>query len=207
MQVTLLMTHTRAAAGLVASATPFSLIKVLSFLSVRQCNAFGELPMLPISANIDDAQNAGRIAVYFTNNGTATVTKGFVGNYYTRGGQTKSQPAGAAGVGGPGTVFLYDHTHIHRSLIVGNDDVHPTNVRIGNYADLSHDSGRAWIMPESASHPFAHKGDNDHHFHFEELQMWGGAHLAIATDPPHREVDVFFKYMIGDRTGQSRAFC
>ena len=53
-------------------------------------------------------------------------------------------------------------------------------------------------MPESGSHHFA---NGTHDFHFEELQIYGGAHLAILTEPVNRPASLFFRYMIGDRTG------
>lgn len=132
----------------------------------------------------------GRIAVYFTENTTYT------GSFQSRGG-----PKGGASnteAGGPGTAFLYHLVHTHRTLLVDNGGQHPLITRISDYSDLSQDGCRAWILPESGGHHFA---NGSHDFHFEELQIYGGAHLAILTEPVNRAASIFFRYMIGDRTG------
>ena len=79
-----------------------------------------------------------------------------------------------------------------------NGGQHPLKTRISDYSDLSQDGCRAWILPESGGHHFA---NGTHDYHFEELQIYGGAHLAILTDPINRPASLFFRYMIGDRTG------
>lgn len=132
----------------------------------------------------------GRTAVYFTKNTT------FIGKFHSRGGAKGSGSNTEAG--GPGTSFLYHMVHTHRTLLIDNGGQHPIKTRISDYSDLSQDGGRAWILPESGLHDFANKS---HAFHFEELQVYGGAHLAVQTNPVNREVSMFFKYMIGDRTG------
>jgi hypothetical protein len=132
----------------------------------------------------------GRTAVYFTKNTT------FIGKFLSRGASKGS--AGNTEAGGPGTSFLYHLVHTHRTLLVDNGGQHPIKTRISDYSDLSQDGGRAWILPESGLHDFANKS---HAFHFEELQIYGGAHLAIQTNPINRQISMFFKYMIGDRTG------
>ena len=38
-------------------------------------------------------------------------------------------------------------------------------------------------------------------FMFDELQIWGQAQLAVATDPPDSNATLFFHNMIGDRSG------
>ena len=55
-------------------------------------------------------------------------------------------------------------------------------------------------MPESGIHHFA---DHTHKFHFEELQIYNKAHLGIwpRANNDGRNVSLFFKYMIGDRSG------
>ena len=128
----------------------------------------------------------GRIAVYFTENRTYT------GSFQSRGGASKVEP------GGPGTSFMYHMVHTHRTLLVDNGGQRPTYPRIVNYSDLSQDGARAWILPESGSHQFA---NGSHAFSFEELQIYGGAHLAILTEPVNRKISLFFRFMIGDRTG------
>jgi hypothetical protein len=38
-------------------------------------------------------------------------------------------------------------------------------------------------------------------YHFNELQIYGGAQLAVLTDPPGSPASINFDNMIGDRTG------
>jgi hypothetical protein len=88
----------------------------------------------------------------------------------------------------------------HKTLIIDNGGHQPSdkfNV-IDNYADLSSDSCRTWILPESGDHFFAGGG---YKYHFHEFQMYGAAHLAFLPEPLNQEVDVYFLYMIGDRSG------
>ena len=131
----------------------------------------------------------GRIAMYFWNNITFTSF-----SYNSVGGQAGSE----AESGGPGTVFIFHREHNHRSLIVNNGNQKPLLTYV-DYKKLSQDGCKAWIMPESGIHKFA---DTTHRFHFEELQVFGSAHLAIWPPPAGNKVSIFFKYMIGDRTGR-----
>lgn len=50
----------------------------------------------------------------------------------------------------------------------------------------------------SLVHAFAHGRDN---YHFEEVQLDGHAHFAILTEPHDASAELFYLYMIGDRTG------
>ena len=120
-----------------------------------------------------------------------------MGSFQSRGG-AKGGGASNTEAGGPGTVFLYHMVHTHRTLLVDNGGQHPLSSRISDYSDLSQDGCRAWILPESGSHQYA---NSSHNFYFEELQIYGGAHLAILTEPVNRPASLFFRYMIGDRTG------
>lgn len=140
----------------------------------------------------------GRIAIYFSENKTSS---SFV--YESRGGSAMGCQIGQehqckAEPGGPGTVFLYHMNQHHRTLLVNNGGQKPLIAAINDYTDLSQDGCRAWILPQSLIHPFA-KSQGD--FHFEELQIYGGAHLAVLTEPVHRNSSLYFGYMIGDRTG------
>ena len=128
----------------------------------------------------------GRIAVYFAENSTYT------GYFRAMGGTSQFE------VGGAGTIFLYHLVHTHRTLLLDNGGHQPLKNRIQDYSDLSQDGCRTWILPVSGRHMFA---NSSHQFHFEELQIYGGAHLAILTDPINTKVSFFFKHMIGDRTG------
>jgi hypothetical protein len=61
-------------------------------------------------------------------------------------------------------------------MIIDNGGHQPSdkfNV-IDKYADLSSDSCRTWILPESGGHFFAGGG---YKYHFHEFQMYGAAHL------------------------------
>ena len=135
----------------------------------------------------------GRLAMYFMNNETAS---GF--NYHAMGGRA-GHPSLAEN-GGAGTAFLYHMVYDHRTLIIDNgglEPLDPLNV-IDTYSDLTYDRCRAWILPQSGVHDFAN-GMLD--YHFEELQIYGSAHVAILTDPVDTNATLFFLYMIGDRSG------
>ncbi|KAH3816398.1 hypothetical protein DPMN_117914 [Dreissena polymorpha] len=134
----------------------------------------------------------GRVSVYFQVNKTMSAFR-----YQTYGGN-KGGPSSENG--GAGTVFLYHMHEDHRTIIMDNGGRHPrdqSNV-IKDYAVLTYDSARAWILPESGYNKFA---NGKFTFHFEEIQMYGAAHLAILPHPVGAEVDLFFHNMIGDRTG------
>jgi hypothetical protein len=131
----------------------------------------------------------GRVGIYFFINDT------FTGRIYAAGGPALQDSAEA---GGPGTAFVYHEGEEHRTLIVDNDNQYPWTPRIEDYSDLRRDGARAWLLSESGIHDFA---NNSHQFHFEELQIYGGAHLAIETEPLNQDAELFFINMIGDRTG------
>ena len=140
----------------------------------------------------------GRIAIYFQINKTSTY---FV--YEARGGAARGCQIGKehlckAEAGGPGTVFLYHMIEEHRTLLIHNGGQKPLVSAIADYNDLREDGCKAWILPESGKHHFANRGQD---FHFEELQIYGGGHLAIYTDPVGKPASLFFKHMIGDRSG------
>jgi hypothetical protein len=119
--------------------------------------------------------------------------------------------------GGAGTSFIYNHGEEHRSLYVGNGGQMPINRKnhlhryvaaithkdaSGNSLDysakwLAHHSGRTWILPEAADHKHAGKKGE---FHFEELQIYGGANLAV-INAANKKSSFHFQAMIGDRTG------
>lgn len=140
----------------------------------------------------------GRIAIYFQINETSTY---FV--YEARGGAAHGCKIGRedlcrAEAGGPGTVFLYHMIKEHRTLLINNGGQKPLVSAIVDYGDLKKDGCKAWILPESGKHHFASKGED---FHFEELQIYGGGHLAVQTDIVGTPASLFFKHMIGDRSG------
>ena len=134
----------------------------------------------------------GRIAVYFKVNETMSSFR-----HQAFGGS-------AGGVdsenGGAGTIFIYHMLEDHTTLILDNDNQHPRdkNNVIGSYSDLSQDSCRTWILPESSRNEF---NDGKFSFSFNEVQIYGAAHFAVLPDPVGTPVDIFFLYMIGDRTG------
>lgn len=132
----------------------------------------------------------GRIGIYFKVNLTMMSF-----SYEAHGG-----PAGgsAAENGGAGTVFIYHLIEDHTTLLIDNGGLQPKdkyNV-IADYNDLSTDSCRTWILPESSKHFFAGGGNI---YHFDEFHIKGGAHLAFLTDPVGEDMDIFFRYMIGNK--------
>ena len=134
----------------------------------------------------------GRIAVYFQVNNTMSSFR-----YLAIGG-----PAGGAQSenGGAGTAFIYHMLENHTTIILDNGGNHPRDQYniIDDYSDLTYDSCRTWILPESGVNNFT---NNKFYFHFNEIQIYGAAHLAILPEPYNTAVDIFFLYMIGDRTG------
>lgn len=96
-------------------------------------------------------------------------------------------------------MFFYHLIHKHRTLMISNRGRRPLPQahKIDSYSDIGLAPGRAWLLPSSGDHTMA----GDQNYHFEELQIYGGAHLAILTDPPSRAASIFFRHMIGDRTG------
>ena len=134
--------------------------------------------------------SAGRIAVYFRSNRT------YSGSFEALGGDA----SGEALAGGPGTIFLYHLVHKHRTLLisnVGRKALPADHQAIQDYSQIALDSGRAWLLPTSGSHVLA----GDQNYNFEELQIYGGAHLAVLTEPHNRAASIYFRNMIGDRTG------
>ena len=133
----------------------------------------------------------GRIAVYFSYNRT------YYGSYQSHGGNSGSY----GNPGGPGIVFMYNKEEDHRTIYVNNNKLKPNrdvNLIHEDYADISEDTFKAWILPESADHQFA---DGEGGFEFEELQIYGNAHLAMLHHPLDKTASLFFRHMIGDRSG------
>ena len=132
----------------------------------------------------------GRVAVYFKINRT------YSGVFQSLGGDAK----GDALPGGAGTVFLYHLIHRHRTLLVSNDGrkVIPVAHRIiSDYSKPELITGKTWLLPNFGEHKFS----GDQNYHFEELQIYGGAQLAILTHPHNWSASIFFRNMIGDRSG------
>ncbi|PIK55158.1 hypothetical protein BSL78_07888 [Apostichopus japonicus] len=134
----------------------------------------------------------GRLAMYFYKNDTAN---GF--DYHARAGRAGGP---LAENGGAGTVFLYHMEYDHRTLIIDNGGLEAwtDHHTLYDYSDWADDGCRTWILSLSGEHHFA---GGSHNFHFEELQIYGSAHIGILTDPIGRNASLFFLYMIGDRTG------
>ena len=135
----------------------------------------------------------GRVAFYFQVNETSMGFK-----YHAKGGAS-GNPARAEN-GGAGTAFLYHLREKHRTLIIDNGGLQPRDRYhiIDDYANLEGDGCRTWILPQSGTHRFA---GGTHDYHFEELQIYGAAHVAILTEPVNTNATLFFLYMIGDRSG------
>ena len=159
----------------------------------------------------------GRIAMYFTQNTTFSEFR------YLSNGGWPGRECDDCESGGPGTVFLYHKVENHRTLVIDNDNAPSPKDLYVNWSDLTQDGGRAWILPQSGTHAFAQGTTGGYAYEFEELQIYGNAHLAVqppsqnnvanaaSTVPPFNlgsginvndyNVIIFFKYMIGDRTG------
>lgn len=133
--------------------------------------------------------SGGRIALYFSKNQT------YLGGYKCHGGVAE----GLAESGGPGTVFLYHKKENHSTLYVNNDKLQSQYVQmITDYSDLKTDSFKAWILPNIVDHWLV--GDN-FKLSFDEFQIYGNAHLAVLPKPINNGSDLFFRHMIGDRSG------
>ena len=157
----------------------------------------------------------GRIAMYFSNNRTFSEFR------YLASGGLPGRVCDSCEAGGPGTVFLYHKQHNHRSLIIDNDGAPNPREKYVNWTNTDHDGGRAWILPESGLHDLASRNGESYLYEFEELQIYGNGHLAVmppdTTNTVYKKkvvavpdssfgvanysVVIFFKYMIGDRTG------
>ena len=132
----------------------------------------------------------GRIAVYFRSNRT------YSGVFESLGGDS----TGDALPGGAGTVFLYHLIHKHRTLLISNAGrkALPTeHLVIKDYSEPALISGKTWLLPSSGEHNFS----RNQNYYFEELQIYGAAHLAVLTEPHNRSATIYFRNMIGDRTG------
>lgn len=150
---------------------------------------FFYLISLHSSGNNGGGGAGGRLALYFKSNRT------YSGSFQALGGNGKDR----AYSGGAGTMFFYHLKHKHRTLMISNRNRRslPTAHKIQSYTDVGLVPGRTWLLPSSGEHSLA----GNQNYHFEELQIYGGAHLAILTDPPSRAASVFFRHMIGDRSG------
>ena len=138
----------------------------------------------------------GRVAVYFKQNETMSSFR-----HRAYGGASGSDQL--AEHGGAGTAFIYHMLEDHQTLIIDNGGKHPFDKHniIINYHDLTHDSCRTWILPESADNEFTENTGDTFSFRFNELQIYGAAHFAIKPEHEGTNVDLHFLYMIGDRTG------
>lgn len=134
--------------------------------------------------------SGGRVALHFKVNETFSEFR-----YLASGGEPGG-PCDGCEAGGAGTVFIYHLLEDHRTLIIDNNGTkyRPRSKEI-NWNNFDGEGSRAWILPMSGKHSFA---SNSSKFHFEELQIYGNAHFAIKSS---ENVSIFFKYMIGDRTG------
>ena len=89
----------------------------------------------------------GRIAMYLTLNQT------FTGTFQAHGGNAYYTTSHPAEPGGPGTSFIHHLEHLHTTLIIDNNNLVSHSVAtIEDYADLSTDSFKAWILPSSGEH-------------------------------------------------------
>lgn len=131
------------------------------------------------------------MALYFNSNRT------FSGSFEAYGGTAGGS---GASVGGAGTIFLYHKGYQHRTLQISNKGAGsvPESLQVINdWSNHRSDASKAWVITDS-THALA-KGLN---YHFEEIQLRDGAHLAFHTATPRDNVSIHFRHMIGDRTGK-----
>ena len=134
--------------------------------------------------------SGGRLAVYFNRNRT------YSGTFEAYGG--RSGGVGAS-VGGAGTVFLYHKLYKHRTLQISNrgaGKVDGNQLKITEWTDRQLDPSRTWVITDSA-----HRLAKDLNYHFEELQLNNDAHLAFHSKYSNSTVSIYFRHMIGDRSG------
>ena len=128
--------------------------------------------------------------MYFKSNRT------YSGEFESFGGDARQ----TAISGGPGTVFLYHLKHKHRSLLISNAGRSPLPANqqvVNDFTDPSLIPGRAWLLPSVGNHSLGGKQN----YSFEEVQIYGGAHLMVLTTPQNSSASIFFQNMIGDRSG------
>ncbi|KAL5013117.1 hypothetical protein ScPMuIL_007387 [Solemya velum] len=161
----------------------------------------------------------GRLAMYLMKNMTFYDFR-FQANGGLGGGCVGGSQTCLGESGGPGTIFLYHTDYNHTTLIIDNEKAPRPKIKYVDYTNIYKSSARAWIMPQSGLHKFA---GGEYYFSFHELQIYGNGDFAVV--PPElanpddglypmslvgstnfagafiEPVEVFFKYMIGDRTG------
>lgn len=93
------------------------------------------------------------------------------------------------GVGGAGTVYTKDFLKNKTHLIVDNNNLGKT--LSDDITDITKDSGRTWITPESGTSKIS----------FSDVEIRGHSHLAVVTTPPNRPIFWDVGGIIGDRTG------
>lgn len=136
---------------------------------------------------------AGRTAIYFRFNDT------YLGTFEAHGGYA-SLSSGAE-PGGPGPMFVYAMEHDHKSIYINNNLRESKYVTmVTDYRNISSDSFKAWVMPDAGSHKFA-GGSRPNEYYFHEVQIFGNAHLALLPYPFEKGCSLYFRDMVGDRTG------
>ena len=167
------------------------------------------------SVSVAGGGAGGRIALYFHENRTFSAFR-----HLASGGLAGAE-CDSCEPGGPGTVFIVHLRHNHRTLIIDNDGAPQPRTKYVDWKNIDRDGCRAWIV-SALSGPHKYAGASNS-FHFEELQIYGNAHLAVLPPrgrsngtgyiiQPRFTTDKFFssdpfsaslhfKYMLGDRTG------
>lgn len=136
----------------------------------------------------------GRIAVKFWRNET------YLGTFQAHGGYADAGRS-AAGPGGPGPVFLFHEGQGHKTVLVENDFLHSGAAvgKVRDFADLSDDSFKAWIIERDTDAKYLDAGNRS--TTFDELQVFGNAHLVVLPKDAAAGVFLHFRHMIGDRSG------
>jgi hypothetical protein len=71
--------------------------------------------------------------------------------------------------------------------------------KVRDFADLSDDYFKAWIIEQDTDTKYL--DSNNRSTTFDELQIYGNAHLVVLPQDPAASVLLYFRHMIGDRTG------
>ena len=137
--------------------------------------------------------SGGRIAMKFWRNET------YRGTFQAHGGYADIS-RNSAEPGGPGPIFLFHEGEIHKTLFVENNFLESKGVgKVRDFADLSDDFFKAWIIEQDTDQRYLDSSNRS--TTFDELQMYGNAHLVILPQDPDAGVFLHFRHMIGDRSG------
>ena len=137
--------------------------------------------------------SGGRIAVKFWRNET------YRGTFQAHGGYADINE-NTAEPGGPGPIFLFHEGEVHKTVYVENNFLQSRTVgKVRDFADLSDDYFKAWIIEQDTDQKYLDSSNRS--TTFDELQIYGNAHLVILPRDSDAGVFLHFRHMIGDRSG------